>query len=253
MDRRLFVRRAAWAAAGVWGLGLGTRPGRAPGREPGPVRVRVWCEGTAPRSIYPDDVDGVLGDHLRGQPGLQVARARLDQPEAGLGDAALEATDVLVWWGRLRHDDVPDARARAIVERVKAGRLGLVALHASCASKPFRALMGTSCEPGSWRDDGRPEHVVVRAPGHPIAHGVEPFTIPKTSMYAEPFEVPPPEAVVFVSSWDRGETFRSGLTWAVGAGRVAYFRPGNDQFPVLFHPSVQRIVANAVRWAAPRG
>jgi trehalose utilization protein len=251
MDRRLFVRRTA-LAAGAWGLGLGAWTDRVRGQAAGPVRVRVWCEGTAPRSIYPDDVDGVLGDFLRRQEGLDVARARLDEPEAGLGDAALEATDVLVWWGRLRHDDVPDERARAIVERVKAGQLGLLALHASCASKPFRGLMGTSCEPGRWRDDGRPEHVVVRAPGHPIARGVTPFTIPKTSMYAEPFEVPPPESVVFVSSWDRGETFRSGLTWTVGAGRVAYFRPGNDLFPVLFHPTVQRVVANAVHWAARR-
>jgi trehalose utilization protein len=60
-----------------------------------------------------------------------------------------------------------------------------------------------------------------------------------------------PEAVVPRSKFDGGETFRSGLTWTVGRGRVAYFRPGHDAFPVLFHPSVRRVIANAARWAAP--
>src|SRR5262245_4303319 len=252
-DRRSFLRRAA--AAGAAGLGLLGRPSptRAEGGPPGsPARVRVWCEGTAPRSVYPADVDGALADHLRRLDGIRVTTARLDDPGAGLSDADLDATDALIWWGRLRHDDLPADRARAVVERVKAGRLGLVALHASPASKPFRALMGTTCEPAAWRDDGRPEHVAVRDPGHPIARGVAPFTIPRSAMYAEPFAVPEPEAVVLVSSWDPGETFRSGLTWTVGRGRVAYLGPGHDAFPVLFHPAVRRVIANAALWAARR-
>jgi trehalose utilization protein len=217
-----------------------------------PVRVRVWCEGTAPPSIYPQDIDGAIADHLARQEGLSVTRARLSDPAAGLSDATLEATDVLVWWGRVRHDDLPDDRAAAVVDRIKTGRLGLIALHASCASKPFQRLMGTPCEPGGWRDDGQPEHVRVQAPDHPIAAGIAPFTIPRTVMYCEPFAVPAPETVVFVSSWDKGETFRSGLTWTIGHGRVFYFRPGHDGFPVLFHPAVRRVIANAVRWAAGR-
>ena len=144
-------------------------------------------------------------------------------------------------------------RSEAIVERVRAGTLGFVALHASCGSRPFRGLMGTACEPAGWRDDGRPERVTVKDPDHPIAKGVAPFTIPQTAMFAEPFEVPEPESVVFVSTWGPGETFRSGLTWTIGKGRVAYFRPGHDGFPVFFHPSVRKVVANAARWASPRG
>jgi trehalose utilization protein len=214
--------------------------------------VRVWCEGTAPKAIYPNDVDGALGDDLRKRPGLAITQARLSDPDAGLSDAQLDATDVLIWWGRLRHDDVPEARAQAIVERVKAGKLGFVALHASHASKPFKALMGTACEPGAWRDDGSPEHVVVKTPDHPIARNVTPFTIPKTAMFAEPFAVPNPETVVLVSSWEKGETFRSGLTWTIGKGRVVYFRPGHDAFPVLFHPSVRQVIANSALWAANR-
>ncbi len=129
--------------------------------KPTPVRVRIWSEGTAPRSVYPDDVDGAIADHLRRQKGLEVKQARLGDKASGLSDEALEATDVLIWWGRLRHADLPDARARAIADRVRAGKLGFVALHASCRAKPFRELMETPCEPAEWREDGRPERITV--------------------------------------------------------------------------------------------
>ena len=248
LDRRSFVRAATISTAAALGLA-----GDASGRPPfaAQLRVRIWCEGTAPRAVYPEGVDGALGDAFRHHPGMIVSQGRLNDPDSGLSDAALDATDSLVWWGRLRHEDLPESRARAVVDRVKAGKLGLVALHGSYASKPFRALLGSSCMPRAWREDGKPEHVKVTAADHPIARGVSPFTIPKTAMFAEPFDVPEPEAVVLVSSWNGGETFRSGLTWTVGQGRVAYFRPGHDGFPVLFHPGVRQVIANAAMWASP--
>ncbi|WP_435005299.1 ThuA domain-containing protein [Tundrisphaera lichenicola] len=248
-DRRTFMRRASLAAASATGFSLlRPSPARA-GTEK--IRVRVWAEGTAPPSIYPDDVDGAIGDSLRRLPGFDVQQARLAMPEAGLSEQELDSTDVLIWWGRLRHGDLPDDRARSVAERVRAGRLGFVALHASCGSKPFQELMSTSCEPGGWREDGRPEHVTILAPDHELARGVTRFTIPRTAMFSEPFKVPDPETVVMVSKFEGGETFRSGLTWTVDKGRVVYFRPGHDAFPILFHPSVRKIIANAARWAAP--
>ena len=258
IDRRSFAIRivAAAAASGLPPLDPSRAEAEAEGKNQAkprrdPLRVRVWSEGTAPRSVYPDDVDGAIGDHLRRQSGLEVSRARLDDRHSGLADEALDATDVLIWWGRLRHADLPDGRARAIADRVRAGKLGLVALHASCCSKPFRELMGTSCEPAEWREDGRPERVTVEVPDHPIARGVLPFTIPRAAMFVEPFQVPEPEKVVFLSKFDGQEPFRSGLTWTVDKGRVAYFRPGHDAFPVLYHPSVRKVIANAARWASP--
>ena len=247
-DRRSFLRRITVAASTAAGNSL-REPSRVLAR-PEKLRVLVWSEGTAPRSVYPGDVDGAIGDHLRRLPGLEIAQARLTDPSSGLSDQALDAADVLIWWGRLRHAEVPDARARAVADRVRAGQLGFVALHASCESKPFQDLMGCTCEPGGWRDDGRAERVTIEKPDHEIARGVAPFTIPRTAMYLEPFKVPQPEAVVLVSRFEGGETFRSGLTWTVGRGRVAYFRPGHDAFPVLFHPSVRKVIANAARWAA---
>jgi trehalose utilization protein len=256
MDRRSFAIRfvAAAAASGVpWIEPARTEAKTKTRTKTESLRVRVWSEGTAPRSVYPDDVDGAIADHLRRQKGLEVKQARLGDPASGLADEALDATDVLIWWGRLRHDDLPDDRARAIADRVRAGKLGFVALHASCRGKPFRELMGASCEPAEWREDGRPEHVTVQAPDHEIARGVAPFTIPRAAMFVEPFHVPKPETVVFHSNFDGQEPFRSGLTWTVGKGRVAYFRPGHDAFPVLYHPSVRKVIANATRWASPHG
>lgn len=216
-----------------------------------PVRVRIWCEGESSASVYPKGVDAALAEGLARQSSFRVSRSRLDDPEAGLADRALDDTDVLLWWGRSRHDELPDDRAQAVASRVRDGRLGLVALYASCGSKPFRLLMsGTPCEPASWREDGRPEYVAVRAPDHPIAQGITPFTIPKTDMFSEPFAVPQPETVVFVSSWERGETVRSGLTWTVGKGRVVYLRTGSESYPVLFHPAIRHSIANSVTWSA---
>lgn len=252
IGRRSFLRGAAWAGLSAGVVSARFQVPAQGAASTGPLRVRVWSEGTAPAAVYPQGIDGALGDFLCRQGGVSVARARLGHADAGLSDEALDAADVLIWWGRLRHDDVPSARAEAIVRRVKQGRLGLVALHASYASKPFKALMGTPCEPAAWRDDGRPEHVDVRAPSHPIARGVEPFTLARSAMYAEPFSVPPPETVVLVSSWDRGETFRSGLTWTIGQGRVVYLRPGHPTFPDLFHPAVRQLIANAALWAGRR-
>lgn len=251
VDRRSFVRRMTGVLSACSLLRAG--PARSQDtRGDAPIRIHVWCEGTAPRSVYPDDVDGAIADLLSRQPGFQVTRGRLSDPGAGLTEAVLDATDVLMWWGHLRHDDVPDDRAEAVVSRVRAGRLGFVALYASCGSKPFRQMMSMPCELGGWREDGRPEFVSVRAPDHPIARGLSAFTIPKTDMFSEPFAVPEPETVVLVSTWEKGETLRSGLTWTIGKGRVAYLRTGPEGYPVLFHPSIRLAISNAAAWAAHR-
>jgi trehalose utilization protein len=252
VDRRSFVRFVAGAFPMGRLLGGWNVRGYEEPKPRGPVRVHVWCEGTAPRSVYPDDIHGALAEQLGRLEGVQVTRGCLGDPNAGLADATLDATDVLIWWGRLRHDEVPDERAASIVRRVQEGRLGFVALYASCCSKPFKQMMNMSCELGSWREDGRPEHVSIQSPDHPIARGISPFTISKTDMFAEPFAVPEPDTVVLVSSWDHGETMRSGLTWTVGRGRVAYLRTGPEHFPILFHPSIRQVIANTVPWAAGR-
>jgi len=253
VDRRTFARTLLQTIPAVGLAGLSRGRTAASMEVTGPVRARVWSEGAGAESVYPDGVDAALVEFLDQVPKLKTTRARLGDPQAGLSDEALDQTDVLLWWGRLRHDEVPDDRVEAVVQRVRAGKLGFLALYASCGGKPFRQLMNSMpCEPGSWREDGKPEYVSVQAPEHPIAAGVGSFTIPKTDMFSEPFAVPEPETVVLVSRWERGETVRSGLAWTVDKGRVAYLRAGPESFPVLYHPSVRQIIANAVMWTAGR-
>ena len=259
-NRRLFLKRTALTLGSVYGFSRSHE--RAQAQDPSntaaetstsaTLRVRVWCEGTAPRSVYPSDVDGAIAEHLVKQPGYRVEKARLGDSDSGLSDKDLDAADILIWWGHLRHDDVPDDRVEAVVKRVREGKIGLIVLHSSCVCKPFKSLMGTSCEPSGWREDGRPEHVNINAPNHPIAKGVGLFTIPRSDMFAEPFEVPEPETLVLTSSWDQGETVRSGMTWSVDKGRVVYLRTGHDAYPVLFHPSVKQLLGNAANWAGRR-
>jgi trehalose utilization protein len=115
----------------------------------------------------------------------------------------------------------------------------------------FKKLMGTPCTV-NWRADGELERVWLVAPGHPIAAGVPSyFELPKEEMYGEPFEVPPPEELVFISWFKGGEVFRSGGCYRRGRGRIFYFRPGHETFPTYHDANVQRVIVNAVRWAMP--
>ena len=69
-------------------------------------------------------------------------------------------------------------------------------------------------------------------------------------MYGEPFGIPAPDELVFISWFEGGEVFRSGVCYHRGRGRVFYFRPGHEAFPVYHMPEIQRIIVNACHWAA---
>ena len=72
-------------------------------------------------------------------------------------------------------------------------------------------------------------------------------------MYGEPFGIPNPDEQVFVSWFEGGEVFRGGNCWTRGSGRVFYFSPGHEAYPIYHHPAIQRVIYNAVRWARPQG
>jgi len=55
---------------------------------------------------------------------------------------------------------------------------------------------------------------------------------------------------VFISWFEGGEVFRSGCCWHRGKGKVFYFRPGHETFPIYYDENILRVLANAVRWAA---
>jgi trehalose utilization protein len=222
------------------------------------ISVTVWGEALehekpAAKRIYPDGIHEAIGLALRAELGdaARVRTATLDSPEHGLSSEVLEETDVLAWWGHRANEAVEDAVADRVVQQVLDG-MGLVVLHSSHLSKPFLRLMGTRCSL-RWRNDAEREVVWTVAPTHAIAEGVPPvFVIPEHEMYGEYFDIPPPEELVFISSFTGGEVFRSGCCWTRGKGRIFYFSPGHETFPVYHQHEVKRVLANSVRWARRR-
>jgi len=128
--------------------------------------------------------------------------------------------------------------------------MGLIVLHSGHHSKIFRRLLGTTADL-KWREAGERERLWVVDPSHPIAQGLgDSFVLPEEEMYGEPFDIPAPDRLVFVSWFEGGEIFRSGCCYERGLGRIFYFRPGHETHPTYFDPNVRRVIANAVRWAA---
>ena len=219
-----------------------------------PIDVVVWNENVHERenptvaNLYPDGLHGCIAAALNAGDGIRATTATLEQDEHGLTVERLAATDVLVWWGHAAHGDVDDAVVERVVRRVWEG-MGLILLHSSHFAKPFKRLMGTPCNL-TWREAGERERLWVTSRNHPIAHGLpDHFELEHEEMYGEPFGVPEPLETVFVSWFQGGEVFRSGLTWRRGAGNVFYFRPGHETYPTYHDPNVQRVIGNAVRWA----
>lgn len=218
------------------------------------IRVVVWGENVHEqknadvRALYPDGMHGAIAAALRQDAGLEVGTAVLQDPEHGLTEERLAATDVLTWWGHAAHGEVSDSIVERVQRRVWEG-MGLIVLHSGHYSKIFKRLMGTPCSL-KWREAGERERVWVINRSHPIAQGLgECVDIPNTEMYGEPFAVPEPMETVFVSWYEGGEVFRSGLTYQRGAGRIFYFSPGHETYPIYHHEDVRQILRNAVRWA----
>lgn len=226
-----------------------------------PLRVTIWNEyiheitSTAVGAIYPDGMHAVWSEVLTRLLGdsVQIRVALLEQPEHGLPYDVLAETDVLTWWGHAGHDRVDDEIVERVQRRVWEG-MGLVCLHSAHNSKIFKRLMGTTCML-RWREAAEKERVWIVDPGHPIVQGLtdECFEIEHSEMYGEHFDIPQPDELFAISWFEGGEVFRSGCTWRRGKGKVVYFSPGHETFPIYKHPSVQQILANAVRWAAPSG
>jgi trehalose utilization protein len=105
------------------------------------------------------------------------------------------------------------------------------------------------CFPG-YRADGAPGFMTTLKPEHPIAKGIPgTWKVPRTEMYDEPFNVPEPDEVIFEERWEKnGEWFRSGMVWNIGKGKLFYFRPGHETYPVYKEELPLKIVENAARW-----
>ncbi len=235
--------------------------------------VVVWSEGTAPKNVYPDDINGAIVDGLKGKlEGWEIVKASISDPDQGLPDALLNKADVLVWWGHKKHGEVKDDLVAKIVKRVKDDGMGFVSLHSAHFAKPNIKLMSieeTSKELlekvqpknrvaawGAYKGDSTTLTITVKDASHPIARDVpKEFSLPHGERYSDPYAVPTAKCIVFEGVHDLKDggkdASKMGFTWDIGEGKMFYFQPGHETNPVFLDENVKKIMVNAIIWAAP--
>lgn len=220
------------------------------------IKVTVWNEFIHEKKqeriakVYPRGIHGAIASMLGREENFSITTATLDMPEHGLTDEVLNNTDVLIWWGHIGHHLVSDEIAEKVKNRVLDG-MGLIVLHSGHLCKPFVKLMGTVCR-SKWRENDERERIWVIEPSHPIAEGLpEYIELEQEETYGERFEIPTPDELIFISWFSGGEVFRSGCCYKRGLGKVFYFRPGHEEYPVYYREDITLILKNAVNWAKP--
>ncbi len=221
------------------------------------IRVLVWNEfyheknKEAVREIYPDGIHGEIARFLGTDEELVIKTATLDDENCGITKEILAETDVLIWWGHVRHKLVPDEVAYLVRDAVLEG-MGAIFLHSAHHSKPFKYLLGTSCNL-TWRESCDREILWVVEPSHPITRDIDRFfTLEHEETYGEPFVIPTPDKLLLISNFSGGEVFRSGCLYERGNGKIFYFQPGHESFPTFKVPEVQNVIRNAVHYVAPK-
>ena len=140
--------------------------------------------------------------------------------------------------------------ARKAHQRILEG-MGLIALHSSHFSRIFGMALGCS---GTlyWREAGEKERLWNIAPTHPITQGIgEYFELEHEETYGERFDIPDDGKTIFLSWFEGGDVFRSGVVFERGYGKIFYFQPGHEAYPNFYDRNVLRVIGNAVRWAKP--
>lgn len=218
------------------------------------INVTVWNEfrhekeSDEVKEVYPKGIHEQLKSFL--EEDFVVRTATLDEPEHGLTEEVLGNTDVLVWWGHMAHGEVSDEIVNKVHQRVLEG-MGLVVLHSAHMSKIFIKLMGTTCDL-KWREAEETCRIWNVNPSHPIVEGIgEYIELEKEEMYGEHFDIPAPDELVFINWYEGGEVFRGGCTYRRGNGKIFYFQPGHETYPTYYHPEIQKVIKNGVRWANP--
>ena len=218
------------------------------------INVTIWNEycheklSESVAKVYPKGIHGAIEEKLSEFGKFNIRCATFDMKDHGLSDEVLNNTDVLIWWGHMKHNEVSDEIAQKIKDRVLNG-MGFIALHSAHGSKPFKLLMGTPCSLG-WRENGDREYVWVCDPSHPIAEGIDRYIkLEHEETYAEPFSIPEPDKLIFIGSYEGGEVLRAGCCYRRGYGKIFYFQPGHETFPTYHNPQIIRVIKNAIHWA----
>ena len=219
------------------------------------LRVTVWNEYKHEqeyegiRKVYPSGIHGCIAEFLGKEADFILRTATFFEPEHGLTEEVLQDTDVLIIWSHALQEDFSDEVAERVRRHVLSG-MGLVALHSAHYSKIMKKLLGTTMSL-KWRH-GDKEKLWCIQPTHPIAAGVpEMIELPEEEMYGEFFDIPKPDDVIFTGWFSGGEVFRSGCTFTRGYGKIFYFQPGHEEYPIYYNPYIQKIIKNGVRFCAP--
>lgn len=219
------------------------------------IRVLVWNEYLHEKQeeniarIYPNGIHNAIADFLKCDD-IVVKTATLEDENCGITKEILDETDVLIWWAHIGHKKVPDEVAKLVKSAVMDG-MGAIFLHSAHLAKPFTMLTGTSCNL-TWRESDDSEILWVIEPSHPITKGIDRyFKLEKEETYGEPFVIPTPDKLIFIGSYSSGEVFRSGCLYDRGNGKIFYFQPGHESYPIYYVPEVQTVIRNAVRYLAP--
>jgi trehalose utilization protein len=222
------------------------------------IRVLVWNEflhekrDERVKSIYPDGIHGEIAKFLSTNEDIEVKTATLDDENCGITKEVLDNTDVLLWWGHMGHNLVPDEVAALVRDAVHDG-MGMIFLHSAHHSKPFKLLMGTTCNLG-WRESDDKERLWILDHNHPIMAGLENerfIELEGEETYTEPFGIPDPDKLLMIGWYNGGEVFRSACCWRRENGKIFYFQPGHETYPTYHNANVQKIITNAVRWVHP--
>lgn len=218
------------------------------------TRITVWNEFKHEREyegirkVYPEGIHGCIAAFLKEEEDFVVHIATFDMPEHGLTEEVLENTDVLIFWSHGLQNEFSDDVAERVQRYVLKG-MGLIALHSAHYSKIMKKLLGTSMTL-KWKH-GEREKLWCTTPTHPIAAGVpEVIDIPQEEMYGEFFDIPRPDDVIFTGWFSSGHVFRSGCTFSRGYGKIFYFQPGHEEYPIYYIPEIQQIIKNAVHFCA---
>lgn len=219
------------------------------------IRVTIWNEYIGElkyeeiNKVYPNGIHGCFEEFLSVNDDMEIKSVTLSMKDQGLSDEILDNTDVLLWWGHHAHDEVTEENAERVKNHVLNG-MGFIPLHSAHYCKPLKKLLGSSMNL-RWKH-GESEKLICINPSHPIAEGItEPVFLEKEEMYGEYFDIPKPDDIVFLGWFSNQEVFRSGCTFLRGWGKIFYFQPGHEEYPVYYNPQIQKIITNAIRWAAP--
>lgn len=213
--------------------------------------VHEQQEGSEAQKMYPQGIHMAITQGLQKiDQELSFCYAHLENHEEIITEELLNETDVMIWWGHMRHQAVSDEVVNLVCQAVNKG-MGLIVLHSGHESKVFQKLMGTRCSV-QWREVNENGRIWLLDQTHPIVQGVEsPLELEAEEMYGEPFDVPQPDELLGITWWKGGEIFRGMSVYRRGRGKVFYFHPGHETLPSYYNEQVIRIIDNALHYLKP--